>query len=159
MEKEVENRDFEPTIRAVTAFFAALIGFDLKHLLDLQPPHPLAPHTVPCFLIAIFLFLRFITGSANHLYVEHVKAQTKSFLLFGIDIAFIVIFGIVASFISYARNLTWFFGLSAAFLFSAIIWGFVNNAISSRIHHPDRGNWRAWRYINLVHGFIFGVAW
>lgn len=158
----MDNSGYEPTIRAVTTFFAALIGFGLKHLLDLESTHPLASPGAPCFFIAIFLFLRFITGAANHLWIEHVKADAdkESSALFCMDIATLVTFGIFASFISYAENLTWFFGLSALYLLIAILWEALRFAISCAIGHDDRGDWRIWSFcINPIQGLIFAVAW
>jgi hypothetical protein len=77
---------YEPSIRAVTVFFAAVLGFGLKHLLDTdytQKTADIYTYKWLFFLVAVFIFLRFLTGSANHLWLEYQKSERD-------DVMFIV---------------------------------------------------------------------
>ncbi len=47
---------YDRTIRVVIAFFAALIGFGLKQLLDLKTGHLLFDYRLVCFIIAVLLY-------------------------------------------------------------------------------------------------------
>jgi hypothetical protein len=63
---------YEQSIRVITTFFAALLGLGLKNLLDPKAFNP-ANARWPCFLMSVFLFLRFLLGSNNHLWFEFVR--------------------------------------------------------------------------------------
>jgi hypothetical protein len=68
---------FENCVRSILAFFAALIGFGLKHILDADPKAygDIVAHRWQYFLVAVLLFLRFFIGSANHLWLRHGTAS------------------------------------------------------------------------------------
>src|SRR5437879_4207317 len=67
-------RRYDQSIRVITAFFAALLGFGLKNLLDNKSLPSDMP--APCFILSVLLFLRFILGSANHYWYDYVNTDT-----------------------------------------------------------------------------------
>lgn len=148
----------EPTIRVVTAFFAALTGFGLKHILDLKAGESLHEYQVPCFLIATLLFLRFLTGSANHLWVEHVQPADSKDLFFALDIIFLLIFGIFASFISYSSDVAEFLRLSGILLLVSIVWSVVSAVIARCVDSNSVGRWWPWLIMNSFGLLVFSVA-
>jgi hypothetical protein len=113
---------YEQVIRVTSTFFAALLGFGLKTLLDASHiSHELA---APCFVLSVLLFLRFLIGSANHCWFDYiitdsyehddaVKNITKSkpahpdFVM--MDLGALILFGVVGAFSCYATNLKQFF--------------------------------------------------
>lgn len=150
---------YDGIIRAVTAFFAALIGFGLKHLLDLETIHPLFDYRRVCFVIAILLYLRFLTGSASHLWLEHVYAKGPSAGLFVTDIVFLITFGIIASLMSYAEDIYWFLGYGTFLLSLAFLWGIVTAVLQQCMKITAKARWGCvWAPLNIIHGLVFGGA-
>jgi hypothetical protein len=149
---------YEATIRAVTAFFAALIGFGLKQLLDVRykPDMELSVYWLPCFITAVLLFLRFITGSANHLWMEYVKNDPALKWSFAIDILFLAIFGVIAPLICYSDSLAQFLYLSAGLSLAALAWGLIGPRIENR---SEQGDWQVWLWIDGFQGAVFVFAW
>ena len=146
---------YDATIRVTTAFFAALAGIGLKHLLDAHEGDALAPYRVPCFLIAVTLFLRFLTGSANHLWLEHIRHDKRSPAIFLADFLFLVFFGIVAAFICYAPDLNAFLELCRLLLVASIAWAIAVKAPPIDPKMADRGAWWGWSVINVAHILVF----
>jgi hypothetical protein len=132
---------YDGTIRVVIAFCAALIGFGLKQLLDLKTGHPLFDYRLVCFIIAVLLYLRFLTGSASHLWLEHVHANGPSAVLFFADIAALVTFGILASLISYAEDVYWFLGYGIVLLGTAILWAIVTTILHRWVGVTAKACW------------------
>jgi len=131
---------YDPIVRVITAFFAALIGFGIKRLLDLDDSSvpELAPIKIPCFLISVLLFLRYLTGSASHLWLEYVKHDDpKRPWFFAFDIGFLILFGVLALCICYSDDLLDFFCWSATLNLSAVIWGLIRE----QFHPNDHSNW------------------
>src|SRR5947209_1707933 len=119
---------YENSIRVISAFFSALIGFSLKNLLDLaKADKTAAADWWSALILAVLLFLRFLLGSANHLSLVHVKARptesTRYHLIF--DLFFLVLFGLVALRMCYSENLLDFFIYNAVYLVFAVVWGVV----------------------------------
>jgi hypothetical protein len=50
---------YETSIRSASQFFAALIGFNLKHILDAKPETGIGSHKIFFLCLSVFLFLRF----------------------------------------------------------------------------------------------------
>ncbi len=148
----------EPGIRVVTVFFAALIGFGLKHLVDVTEHGApgIYPHRAMCFVLAVLLFLRFLLGSANHLWHEHSRCEglaNKPKL--GIDLLFLVVFGLIAICICYADSLEHFLWRNMYLLVAAFAWSCLDAAVYS-----DQRPWcKVWVIIDLVQGlFLLWVA-
>ncbi len=149
---------YEATIRVVTAFFAALIGFGLKQLLDVRykPDMELSAFWLPCFITAVSLFLRFITGSANHLWLEYVRYDPALKWSFAVDILFLAIFGVIAPLICYSDSLAQFLYLSASLSFVALAWGSIAPCLENR---SEQGQWQEWLWIDGFHCGVFVFAW
>jgi len=131
---------YEPSIRVVTVFFAAVLGFGLKHLLDTLKKDAPEIYTYKWlfFLVAIFIFLRFLTGSANHLWLEYQKYKRVerrrelpkflSWLTPDVQVTFslswLTLFGLLGVYLCYAGTAREFF-LRASILLLATFLGSV----------------------------------
>jgi hypothetical protein len=61
---------YEQTVRVITIFFSAVTGLGLKELLDPKRFGNRQTLQALCFACAFLLLLRFLFGSANHLWAE-----------------------------------------------------------------------------------------
>ncbi|MCW1923047.1 hypothetical protein OKA05_10825 [Luteolibacter arcticus] len=68
-----DAKRYEQCVRVFTVFFSALAGFGLKRLADSSERWP-AWEAWGCFAAALFLLLRFLFGSANHLWLDFLGA-------------------------------------------------------------------------------------
>lgn len=159
---------YENSIRVITAFFGVLLGFGLKRLLDANEFEPNYAKT-PCFLLAVFLFLRLLLGSANHMWYEYVlpDAQNNSNLkgeLVGklkympSDFIFLILFGLIGISICYSTNLTSFLFRNLLLECLALSWIFYYRYIICYFQRRQRAvredPWAFWLPIN-VQQFIF----
>lgn len=165
--KESTTHYTEPGIRVITVFFAALVGFGLKHLADdgvggvdesvLGAPNRF-PDDFTCFCLAVLLFLRFLLGSANHLWYEHSRPgaiESRRNLAF--DLAALTGYGLIAVTICYAKTLEEFLWRSVGLLIVACIWSGVDAFFFRR---TQRRWWIGWLPINIIQGlFIALVIW
>ena len=161
---------YESAIRTVGAFFAVLLGFGLKRLLDSADPafEPLGGQYL-CFLLCVLLFLRFLLGSSNHMWFEFVRPdlktdstwQSRPWLVMN-DFAFLIVFGIVCMAMCYsaqiaqtvgAPHLATFLGFNAMLAAIAIAWGLAYEA------KVPGGHWAFWVGINGVHLASVLIAW
>src|SRR5262245_1292150 len=149
---------YEQSIRVITALFATLLGFGLKHLLDsgFQPEHA----RIPCFLVALLVFLRFLLGSANHYWIEYVKPDMAdnyvpdfSVVRVLFDFVALILFGVFGMNICYAETLPTFLYRLNWLAGAAVIWALVD--LLRHGNSPRDYLWFAWFLINL--GFI-GIA-
>jgi hypothetical protein len=182
---------YEPSIRVLIVFFAAVLGFGLKNLLDTPPaknpvweiplykgvPWEIYTHKWLLFLVATFIFLRFLTGSANHLWLEFQKyeidyrpqddgqkseidyrPQNDGLLLVGFF--WVTLFGCLGAFLCYAGNPSQFFGravilLSATLLGSGSQWLWRARGRTSPI--GQWGDW--WTLVNGIQLVAVVVLW
>lgn len=150
--KEPSMHYTEPGIRVITVFFAALVGFGLKHLADeTAKGHDGHPDDLTCFVLAVLLFLRFLLGSANHLWYEYIRSRppVKTSQL-GIDLAALTGYGIIAVYICYAETLTHFLWGSVFLLLGACIW----LGVDAWFAPGQERQWKNWLIINLVQGVV-----
>jgi hypothetical protein len=156
---------FENCVRSILAFFAALIGFGLKHILDADPNAygDIAVHRWQYFLVSVFLFLRFFLGSANHLWFEHLKPQKperepslQNKLLLS-DLCFLIGFGLFAAVICYVKSPLEFCCWSIALIAFAILWGICDEVMRGS-EARSYGDWGFWRLVNTSQFVLFGVA-
>jgi hypothetical protein len=118
----------EPTVRVCTVFFSALIGFAMTRFF--QQTHPLPDvDRWPCFTAALLLFLRYLFGSANHLWSELVGPSAnkiaKRLHLFW-DLFGLILAGVLAVYICDSHSVADF--LWGCFWFS-VFWA-VSDAMS-----------------------------
>jgi hypothetical protein len=118
---------YEQSVRVITAFYAVLLGFGLKNLLDGKLVGEW--HWV-LLIIASLFFLRFLTGSVNHLWVKYVSPAAPSPICaawFPFDVGLLMLFGVIGLVICYADTLDtflwWNFGLGVlATAGAAVYW-------------------------------------
>jgi hypothetical protein len=154
---------YEQIIRVTTAFFSALIGFGLKHLLDIRPEDAgdFARDQWPCFILAVLLFLRFLLGSANHLWFEYVRKPPQRVHpgLLVWDLTFVILFGILASVICYSNTVIQFLFWSLTLLGVAIFWNIFDPFVRWLVDLRAAGNWTGpWLGINALQAISIGVA-
>ena len=160
---------YEQATRVITAFFAVLLGFGLKKLLDQEEFTP-ANAQWPCFFMSVLLFLRFLLGSSNHMWFEFVRpdiSQTSTFTASGIrilnDFIFLVVFGLIGVAICYSTTLDEFLKLNLLLTGVALIWVVVYAAIfksrkRTREDAIPEGEWGYWWWINLLQfSVVFAV--
>lgn len=149
-------KPYEQSIRVVTTFFAALLGLGLKNLLD---PKTFGPENArwPCFLMSVFLFLRFLLGSNNHLWFEFVKPdpdpKAPRLALRGRivnDFIFLIVFGLIGVAICYSRNvhefLMWNLGLTGG----GFLWVMIYAGLKKILKWKSQGNWSHWVWVNII---------
>jgi hypothetical protein len=142
----------EPTTRVCTVFFSALMGFALTRFFRFDNPMPEMIRW-PCFTAALLLFLRFLFGSANHLWYELVRQDAEANAnrreLFW-HLRFLIALGILAVFICDSASVCEFLWRNA--LFGAV--GITFNAITDGF---AGGKWaKEWKLISGCH--IVAVA-
>jgi hypothetical protein len=142
------HAEYEPTTRVCTVFFSAVIGFGLNHLLQQLPPVAIAADRWPCFILAFLLFLRFLFGSANHLWHELVRAQAPKpsslFILW--DIVCLITFGLIGVWICYSTTIPEFLCSNLIFGIAAALVALVNVVRGD----PTRRFAVSWLVMNLV---------
>jgi hypothetical protein len=152
-EQDDAPKRYDPSIRVFIVFFAAVLGFGLKHLLDLDIKKDV-PYKWLFFLVATFIFLRFLTAAQNNLWLEYLKygrvySRQDDFYV-GVGFFWITVFGCLGAFLCYAETPQAFFKracilLSVTLLGSAIQWLW---AILGRT--DPKGEWGWW--FSLVNG-------
>jgi hypothetical protein len=130
---------YEQSIRVVTTFFSVLLGFGIKRLLDAATgtpaagttlEHPLftpASAAVPCLVMIVCVFLRFLLGSNNHMWLEYVlpdakENKTASRVRLLVDFAFVGVFGVLGLWTCYSPELDTFLLRSIELLAVALAW-------------------------------------
>jgi hypothetical protein len=144
---------YEPSINVFTVFFSALVGLGLQNLLTQQEPDSFGPDRWPCFILAVLIFLRFLTGSANHLWFEYVwkpPADGGRRLLFR-DLFSLTAFGVLALRICYTKSVTEFLFWTVFLVAAAAIWGLLDLALQVFMVTTPASNWASvWLVINVV---------
>ena len=171
-EAVVANPRYEKSITVVTLFFAAILGFGLNHILEaehIKPHGIIADHRWGFFLVAVLIFLRFLTGSANHLWLEYVKyPRVPRFrfrlnlddVLFTWDLAWLTVFGCLGVAICYAKNENTFFLLTALLLAAALIWSLLDWEFRRRRWRSEIGNWApTWITLNVIQLVVVLWCW
>lgn len=151
---------YEQSVRVITAFFSVLLGLGLKNFLD---PKMFGPENArwPCFLMSVFLFLRFLLGSNNHMWFEFVrrdrreegdaevngaKVSRQQILR---DFFLLLIFGLVGVAICYSTTVDeflkynlWLTGIALAV---GVFFGFIDC-----VKGTFPGKWGYWLLVNLT---------
>ncbi len=179
-EKE-DAKYLDSTIRVVTTFFAALVGFGLKRILDEGIVDSNDPRSVNgggailnwlfrntevaivdwlSFILAVLLFLKFIIGSANHLYVEHIKNPPTNAhnVLVILELSSLTTYGIFATAMCYAGTPASFFWLACCLLSAAILWAILDILVRITFARSRAGNWWYFLLLNPVQLTFFGLA-
>jgi hypothetical protein len=146
---------YEQSIRVITTFFAALLGLGLKNLLD--PKFSPENARVPCFVMSVFLFLRFLLGSNNHLWFEFVKPDltpSEPHIAFRgrilNDFAFLIVFGLIGVAICYSSNVDEFLKRNLVLTAVGFLWVFVYAGLGRSPKWQSKGDWSHWRWVNVI---------
>lgn len=144
---------FQRSIDVLLTFFAALIAIGLRRLLDEVGTVEIAPYKWPALLVAVFFFLRFLSGAANYLWLEHIKNQPARLSngLLTLNLGFLTAFGLFALGMCYANAASVFFWRAIYFLIVAICWAGLDWAVRFKFHSPTIGDWRFWPLLNVIH--------
>jgi hypothetical protein len=154
---------YESAIRVISAFFAVLLGFGLRKILDGQTFTPPEAQW-PCFFLSVLLFLRLLLGSSNHMWFEFVRPDLKadstwtaSKLQVMNDFLFLVAFGLIGVAICYSHGLPMFLNLNILLAALGIVWavGYEVLAWLSVQYFRGKkripaGKWGFWLGINLA---------
>jgi hypothetical protein len=170
-EPQEEALRYKQSITVVTLFFAALLGFGLNHILETEHTEPdrsvIAHHRWGFFFVAVFIFLRYLTGSANHLWLEYVKyprvprtrfGLNQDDILFTWDLAWLTLFGCFGVAMCYSKNENTFFFLTALLLSAALIWSLSDVFFRWLEWRSEIGDWApTWIVLNLFQ--LSAVIW
>ncbi len=153
-DEEMYKKRYEQCVRAATVFFSMLMGFGLKRLADTAGAG-FDLQDWACFAIALLLLLRFLFGSANHLWLHYVTVQPACrrqcpVLLWD--------FGLLAA-LAWLGTFMCYRGTAAGFLGACLVFTFIAAGISladrrfrdSRFGQRPRGLHTGWEVINLCH--------
>src|SRR5438093_509310 len=131
-------RLYEQSIRIITAFFLVLVGLAVKYVIE--------PKKIPgpelrwaFFFLSIFLFMRYLLGSANHLWYEYIKDDPTQVdhRSLSKDFAFLILFGVMAVVITFSQTLEEFLGWNAVLVGIAILW-------SWKSYTSSKADWGFW---------------
>lgn len=139
---------YDPSIRVFIVFFAAVLGFGLKNLLDNTKTYKWL-----FFLVATLIFLRFLTAAANNLWLEYLKyerdPQPLDFFV-GVGFFWITVFGCFGAYLCYADGPREFF-LRALLLLCVTLVGSVPQWLCAKFKLTTPiGQWGSW--FSLVNG-------
>ena len=154
----------EPSIRVVTALFAVLLGFGLKHILDDTTTSVFTRHKWPCLAISAMIFLRFLLGSANHLWFEYVKNPPilipgRGLIHLVLDLWFLLAIGFFGLRMCYSSSGDEFLIQGLRLFAAGMAWGFFHLALHAETKTPPHGKWWFMMYLNFAQGIVFvGVA-
>ena len=144
----MEESRYAQSIIASRNFFAILIGLSLQHILDTERnlDDPIYLNRWPLFLIGTLLFLRFLIGSANHLWKEYIRrpgtTSSQGRVLF--DLGFLTLFGALGVVAFYQASVSSFLIWVGVISVSALMWGLIDQCC-----RPN-SDWRFWLWINLA---------
>lgn len=156
-----EGKIYEQTVRVFTTFFSALMGFGLKHLLDNPLQGAGRGERWWCFLIALMLLLRFLFGSANHLWDEYVRGtgDVKSRKLLMWDLLWIVAFGFLGLRMCYSADSSAFLFWNSVFGAVAAVVALIEAALRKCVRNDAGPWWTQWVFINAIHAACSVIGW
>lgn len=143
-------------IQVGLAFFSLLVGLGLTNILE--EGGNLEDEKTAAFLLGIFLFLRFVTGSAVHLSHVYVDAKSGNLpkahsMLF--DSGSLLVFGLIAVRISYSNNsVEEFLWWNIVLLAVALTW----SSLSPLRGEESKDYGAVWYPINLLQGMAVGIV-
>jgi hypothetical protein len=160
---------FESALRIALTFYATLVSFGLRHILDISAddPRTIGNYKWYFFFSALFLFSRFLLGAANHLWVEHIwrnrdlehEIPKPAYFFFGLDLGFITMFGCFATLLAYLKTANEIFLVAIVFLLVVIGWGFLDQILRDYRKFKSALDWGFWLKINCFHLVFIAVAW
>lgn len=150
--------NYEPSVRSFTVFFSVLVSIGIKHILDATC---FGADQWPCFILAILLCLRFLTGSANHMWFEFVNSErsqvSRAHLLR--DVSSLTVFGVLALAICYSTSVDSFLGWTLVLLGAASISEIAELVWEGSGGSREGANWTShWLRINVVQLGCTGIV-
>jgi steroid delta-isomerase-like uncharacterized protein len=153
-------------------FFAAVLGFGLKRLLDTDAQiankpveiftYKWLPYKWLFFLVAAFIFLRLLTASANHVWLEYQKYERpyrrRDDLLITVGLSWLTIFGCFGAYLCYAGNPSQFFWRASYLLVACcaasvlqVLWSPLRQVLWSPLRWTTPiGDWAwGWLWVNF----------
>ena len=157
------DKPYEQCARAAVTFFSLLVGLAIKHFLDhaIRSDNPVLQHNRWIYFgIGVFIFLRYVIGSTNHLwqeYVRHATVKPSHFnkeTWFLIDLSFLMIFGLLGIF-AFSQTTVfkmhlWLFIYS----FIGVMWTAVNN-----LFRDPNNPWKFWGFVNGSQGVLLILSY
>jgi hypothetical protein len=174
-------RSVEASIKSISTFFSALVGISLSHLLNNGIDH--GQHAWFPFIVATLLFLRFITGSANHLWHTYndlngqtipdstgmpslesdgktikLKLIAKNDLI--LDLSILTVFGILATAMCFSQTSEQFLCRGIILFIATVFWNLFDRIIYSKDQKDSQCayEWTFWLWLNIIHFLFFVVA-
>jgi uncharacterized membrane protein len=124
----------ESTLRVCTVFFSALTGFALARFFRVDSILPEVSRW-PCFAAALLLFLRFLFGSANHLWYELVRPaaepRAKRCELFW-HLSCLIVIGVLAVYICDSDSVSKFLWRNLWFGIAGVVFNGVTDRFTGR---------------------------
>lgn len=154
---------YEQIVKVYTAVFSVLVGISLKDLLTANQfgPDLTGPHLA--FGATVFLVIRFLIGSANHLWIESLEHASRSkgghsaswsFISHLVALSFFGFLLIrICRSIEKKEILLW----TAAFALLAALVAML--VVMTQRREPAFSLWRKWFWIDLAQGLGFGALW
>jgi hypothetical protein len=168
------KRAFEDSVKAILTTFGVFTGFVIKGAIegidfklssswldswDAFRDLLMNPHLYIC-LATVALLLRFILGSAVHLNLCYVvEPRSKMPVMLFKDLAFLIVFGVIAVFMINAKNDVLAFAARAGvFVLVGLLWSLIDWAARSGQADPGEKSLlsREWIGIDLVQ--LVGIA-
>jgi len=160
------DNPYEQIVRVFTALLSILIGFSLKDLL--APTRFGGEWSSPAlaFVSILFLVVRFLTGSANYLWIESLDRSARgntrksASWIFTWHLVCLITFGLLAIRLCHSTEIKEFLGWNVVFgLTAALVSGFnmIGNKIAGKKSFFKLSP--PWFLINIVQAGFFYVFW
>ena len=148
---------YEKSLKIASWFFTFLVSLSLINVLGrdaTQTPTPFYVNRGLFFVIGSLLFLRYLTGSAVHLWFEYLRLERNlDKNAFQRDFYFLLIFGSLGLFAFYQNTIDNFLFGTIALVGSALLWGGWN-------WQKNRTSpWNYWIFINGIQIIVLFFAY
>jgi hypothetical protein len=157
MPNHKDENFYSQTVNVITIFFSTFMAIGLQKILD----QPLDGQSRLCFIVALSLFLRFLAGSANHLWFEHVKVtptkETGKDLLW--HFVWLMLFAFFGLQMCYSDSVNKFLLWTAGFAVLAVALPFVDT-LREHLRGEKASDWfYKWVKINVAFLIAVGVVY
>lgn len=158
---------YKESVKTVCWLFTLLVGLALQRIIE--GDSPLGSYRWPCFVLGVFLFLRYLLGSANHLWITYCTKDGAASARFGravFDFASLGVFGSMAVLISQSPDMMKFVEYNLYLIGLASLWCLFDAVLS--VCYSDWhgiGDWfkKGWGFfllINIGQGLLlFQFVW
>jgi hypothetical protein len=148
---------YSQTVNVITIFFSTFMAIGLQKILEQH----LDGQSWLCFVVAFTLFLRFLSGSANHLWFEHVIAipneTTRRGLLW--HSGWLTMFAFLGLQICYAPSIKQFLMWSGAFGLLTVVAPLIDTCREHKRGEKVSDLFYKWLLLNVAFSAAVGLAW